>query len=81
MPTKSTIARTLILIVALVNQIGVSTGHSTLAIDDETITQAVSLIFTIAASIVCWWKNNSFTDPAIKADELMKELKHGKDSR
>lgn len=81
MPAKSTIARTLILIVALVNQIGVSTGHSTLAIDDETITQAVSLIFTIAASIVCWWKNNSFTYPAIKADELMKELKHGKDSR
>lgn len=74
-PSKSTIIRTLVLVLALVNQILTATGHSIIPISDEEITQLVTLIFTICASVVAWWKNNSFTQEAISADELMKEAK------
>lgn len=63
-----TIARTIILALALVNQLLVALGYGALPIDDATIEQAVSTAFTIVAALVAWWKNNSFTQAAIKAD-------------
>lgn len=70
-----TITRTVLLILALINQLLTVFGKSPLPFDDETITQLVSLGFTIATSILSWWKNNSFTWAAIKADGIMNELK------
>lgn len=72
--SAGTIARTIILVLALVNQVLVVLGVSPLNIGDETITELVSLVFTIGASGVAWWKNNSFTSKAISADEYMKSL-------
>lgn len=73
--SAETVARTIILAVALFNQILVTMGYNTLPIEDETITQLVSCAFTVAASVAAWWKNNSFTREAIKADEDLKFYK------
>lgn len=70
-----TIIRTALLLLALVNQILTVCGKSPLPIKDEDLTQILSLCFTIGASIWSWWKNNSLTANAIKADEYLKELK------
>ena len=70
--SAGTIARTIILALALVNQVLVALGVSPLEIGDETITTIVSLVFTIAASVAAWWKNNSFTSKAIAADQYMR---------
>ena len=70
-----TIVRTIILIVALVNQILTSTGHAVIPVSDEEITQVITLIITIGASVWAWWKNNSFTQNAIKADQILEDLK------
>lgn len=70
-----TVVRTIILVVALVNQILTSTGHAVIPVSDEEITQVITLVITIGASVWAWWKNNSFTQPAIKADEILKDLK------
>lgn len=67
-----TVARTIILILALVNQILAIAGHSVIAFTDNEIYQLVSLIWTIAASLTAWWKNNSFTCIACQADEWRK---------
>lgn len=72
---KDTIIRTIILIVALVNQILTSTGHTILPISDEQINEGISLAFTVIAAVVAWWKNNSFTKSAIEADEYKKSIK------
>ena len=71
-----TIIRTVILIVALVNQGLTIAGYSLLPITDEQITDVLSLVFTIASSLWAWWKNNSFTPEAIEADNVMHELKN-----
>jgi SPP1 family holin len=70
-----TVARTIILTLALINQILTTTGHAVIPISDDQITQLVSLIFTVSAALVAWWKNNSFSVEAIVADKYMKELK------
>ena len=73
--TGGTIARTIILALALVNQVLTVTGHSVIPIADEEVNELVSLILTIGASIVAWWKNNSFTKAARFGDEAMDEYK------
>ena len=72
---KETIIRTVILIVALINQGLTVAGASLLPIRDEEITEFLTLGLTIGASLWAWWKNNSFTKSAIEADEILKQLK------
>lgn len=73
--SAGTIARTLCLVLALLNQTLTITGHAVLPIDDDTINQVVSLVFTVGASVAAWWKNNSFTRTAQAADQYMDALK------
>ena len=73
-----TIARTAVLLVALINQILTIIGFNPLPLSDNNVYETVSFIFTAVASIWAWWKNNSFTNEALKADELLSEMKGGK---
>lgn len=71
-PSKATTIRTIILVLAIVNNALAIAGKSPLPIDDEMVTEVVSFVFTTGAAIVTWWKNNSFTQKAIEADEKYK---------
>ena len=73
--TAGTIARTIILVLALANQALVIAGKPVIEIENEQIEQLVTLAFTIVASVVAWWKNNSFTAAAIEGDKVMHALK------
>ena len=70
-----TIIRTVVLIVALINQILTSTGHSVIPVTDDQISELLTLVITVGASVWAWWKNNSFTKEAIEADEVLDNLK------
>lgn len=74
-----TIARTATLALALINQLLAVFGCEIIDVGSETINELVSAGFTIAASVYAWWKNNSFTKSAIKADAYMRALKTGAD--
>ena len=71
--TAGTIARTIVLLLALANQVLVMCGKQVLNIADDDIYQIVSIVFTIGASAVAWWKNNSFSQAAINADKFLKK--------
>lgn len=73
--SKGTLIRTIILALALINQVLAMFGMSPLNIADDDISTVISTAFTIISAIVAWWKNNSFSDAAIKADNFMHELK------
>lgn len=79
--TKATVIRTVLLIVALINNFLTISGHSIMPFDDEEITQVVSALFTGVTSIMAWWKNNSFSEAAHKADLHMKEIKNSKNKK
>ena len=66
--SAGTITRTLFLAVF---------GKPLLNITEDEIGQAVSIVWTIVATIVAWWKNNSFTTAAIMADQFKVGIKNG----
>ena len=66
--------RTFLLVIALVNQVLTLAAHSVLPVSDEQLTELISTIFTVVTALIAWWKNNSFTSKAIKADEYKESL-------
>lgn len=76
--SAGTIARTIVLVLALINQVLTATGHAVLPIDDEQINTLVSTAWTVIAALVAYWKNNSITPAAIEADKVKQEIKSGK---
>ena len=75
-----TIARTVVLIMALVNQTLAIFGKEALPFADNTVYELVTLLCTIGASAWAWWKNNSVTQKALEADEYLKKLKEEKNN-
>jgi len=72
--SKATIIRTIVLLVMLANQVLALFGHSPLPFSDDQVQQGVSTVLTVLASIWTWWKNNSFTTLAIRADHYKKSI-------
>lgn len=70
-----TIARTIVLFLALANQIMVAFGWTPIEIEEDSLYTLVSTIVTLVTAIWAWWENNSFTQAALKADEVLKEEK------
>ena len=73
--SAGTIARTLCLLLALLNQVLCALGKSPLPIESETVNQLVTSGITVVAALIAWWKNNSFTKEAIAADKEYERLK------
>ena len=69
-----TVARTFVLVLALVNQCLSAAGKSPLPINSETLEQFVTAGITTAAALWAWWENNSFTKEAIAADNYLESL-------
>ena len=67
-----TIARTAVLALALTNQVLSAAGKPVIPIEDKQLETLVTTAFTVGASLLTWWKNNSFTPAAIKADQTLK---------
>ena len=72
---SETIARTVCLLLALVNQCLAIYGKDRLPFTEDEMYQFITLLVTIITAGAAWWKNNSFTFEAIKADEYLKDLK------
>ena len=73
--SAGTIARTAVLALALTNQVFSALGKPVLPIESATVEQLVTAGITTVAALISWWKNNSFTSDAIRADGFMKNLR------
>lgn len=71
----ATVGRTVVLALALANQLLSACGKSPLPIDSASVEAWVTAGLTTAAAIWAWWENNSFTQPALRADSYMEELR------
>lgn len=77
---SDTIARTIVLALALINQVLAIVGKDALPFTEDSVYQICTLIATLVTSGIAWWKNNSFSQAAIEADELKNQLKESKSS-
>lgn len=74
--SAGTVARTAMLLLALTNQMLSAMGKPILPIESETVEQLVTAGFTTVAALIAWWKNNSFTQAALAADEVYEQKKN-----
>lgn len=70
---KMMIIRTIVLVVALINQSLVLAGFSPLPFEDTEVENAVTIVFTVVASVWSWWKDNDVTRKAREAKAKIKE--------
>lgn len=68
---RETIIRTIILVLAILNNILTLLDKNPFPYTAEEIENAIAIISTVAATIWAWWKNNSFTLPARLGDQEM----------
>ena len=73
--SAGTIARPIILLLALINQCLSMAGVSPLPIEDEQVETIITTAWTVIAAVWAWWKNNSFTQAALAGDALKNEIK------
>ena len=74
-PNKETIIRTVITFIALLNSVLVMCNKNPLPYSETQLYAALSGIMSVLSTLWAWWKNNSFTQKAIEADEVLRELK------
>lgn len=72
---QQAIIRLIVLAILLINQALITMGWNPLPWSEDEIYEAVSSIATVIMALYAWWKNNSVTKEAQKADEYLKELK------
>ena len=73
--SKSTIIRTILVAIVVINFILEKIGVDLIPADESIITMFVETFIEIAVIAVGFWKNNSFSEAAIRADEFLKELR------
>ncbi len=76
--SHGTIVRTIVLILAILNQLLTSWGKNPLPWSEEELYEGVSAGITALSALISWWKNNSITREAQLADEYLKKLKAGR---
>lgn len=74
--SAGTIARTAALALALTNQILSAAGKPVIPIDNAQLEQFITTAFTVGASILNWWYNQSFTQAAIEGDKTYESVKN-----
>ena len=72
---KSTIVRTIMLLIVLINLVLKAFGIDVISVEESLIASIVEMLIEVAVIVVAFWKNNSFTPKAIKADEFLQQLR------
>lgn len=73
--SANTWTRTILLVTALINQVLTMLNKNPIPVSEEEIYSLLTAAFTVGTSLWNWWKNNSFTKEAVKADAYLDELK------
>lgn len=73
--SKSTIVRTILVAVVVINFLLEKFGLDIIKTDEGTVMMAVEALIEVAVIIVGFWKNNSYSQNAIKADKFLSQLR------
>lgn len=74
---KSTIIRTILFALVIINFILERCGIDIIPADEYTITMFVEYLIEIGILICGFWYNNSYSPKALKAQNYLKELRNG----
>lgn len=72
---KSTIVRTILILLVIINFFLERFGLDLIPTDESTVAMLVEEAVEIAVIVVGFWKNNSFSEKAIRADKFLQNLR------
>lgn len=73
---KGTIVRAVVLCIVIINMFAkMISGTNIFLIEEGTIAELVEMMISVAVIITGYWKNNSYSKNALKADAFLKQLK------
>ena len=75
---KETILRTIVMLLALINSVLTMTGKNPVPYSEAELYEGLSAALAVITTLWSWWKNNSFTLEALKADEYLKEMQNAR---
>lgn len=78
--TKGTIIRTILTVIVLINLVLKAFGKSAITVDDGVVANVVETVIEITAIAVGFWKNNSYSEKALKADKFLQDLRNEEES-
>lgn len=70
---KGTLIRTIVLVLALINQFLIAAGLNPIPGTEEVWGEVISTVFTAAIAIWSWFKNNYVTAKGKKQKEVLKK--------
>ena len=73
--SKSTIVRTILVAVVVINFFLEKLGLDIIKTDENTVMMLVETLIEVAVIAVGFWKNNSYSQNAIKADKFLCTLR------
>ncbi len=73
--SKGTIVRTILTLLVIINFVLEKMGVDLIPVNENKILMIVETVVEIAVIIVSFWKNNSFSEKAIKADKFLQALR------
>lgn len=77
--SKGTITRTIAMVIVLINIVLKQLGIDAINVSESEILTLVEAIIEVAILVVGFWKNNSYTEKAIEADEFLKNLRESEE--
>lgn len=77
--SKGTIVRTIMLVIVIINLILKRLGYNIINVSESEVLSFVEMLIEIAVIVVSFWKNNSYTEKAIKADRFLQKLKESEE--
>lgn len=73
--SKGTIIRTIAVVLVILNIILERKGIDVINVSEYEIGMFVETVIEIAVIVIGFWKNNSYSEKAIKADQFLKYLR------
>ena len=70
---KATIARTVVLIFSLINMFLTMFNLNPLPFSEDEVYTGVTCLFTVAAALWNWWKDNNITQKALERKARLEE--------
>lgn len=72
--SKGTIVRTVMLAIVIINYALRKHGYDVINVSESEVITFVEDVISIVVVVSAWWKNNSFTDNAKRADVMLAQL-------
>lgn len=73
--SKGTIVRTVMLVIVIINLVLKQLGHDLINVSESEVLTVLEMLIELAVIVVSFWKNNSYSEKAIKADEFLNNLR------